>query len=401
MKYTFREAWTWGLLGWAKPLLQIAYNDPAIDEMAERAIDFRSGHYHRLQIDVPIDLDDSSPQGVKRLVDATEELLKREKDRLDRIIYQLSLPRPDRCGSRLGANYVRPDGPRESVRKKADEVERRRLALLLQEEERKHPPAPEPTDTAEITRQGRVFRDCPTCPEMVVVPAGEFTLGSPENEEGRTEWEGPQLKVTIAQPFAVGRFEITFDEWDVCFAAGSCEHRPNDYGRGRGRLPATDVSWDDAQAYVGWLSRKTGKTYRLLTEAEWEYAARAGTTTPFSWGSSISTSQANYDGRQTYGGSPTGEYRAKMVPVDSFRSNPWGLHQMHGNAGEWVQDCAYYTYDVAPKDGSAWEEGDCKERMVRGGALHDGPSSLRSAARHRVEHNDRGGAGFRVARTLP
>jgi formylglycine-generating enzyme required for sulfatase activity len=246
----------------------------------------------------------------------------------------------------------------EAARKKADEeartkadAERQRVALLQQEEAKKRAEAEVARKRAETeaTKPGRVFRDCADCPEMVVVPAGSFTMGSPPGEEGRSETEGPQRKVTIARPFAVGKFEVTFTEWDACVAAGGCKHNPNDQGWGRGGRPVIDVSWNDiTREYLPWLSRKTGKTYRLLTEAEWEYAARAGTTTPFWWGSSISTSQANYHGPTTYGGGPKGEYRQKTVPVDSFAANLWGLYNVHGNVWEWVEDCWHMPIPVVP-----------------------------------------------------
>jgi hypothetical protein len=173
---------------------------------------------------------------------------------------------------------------------------------------------------------------------MVVVPAGSFTMGSPPSEEGRSDSEGPQHRVTIARPFAVGKFEVTFAEWDACVAAGGCSHRPGDQGWGRGNRPVIDVSWNDiTQQYLPWLSRKTGKTYRLLSEAEWEYAARAGTTTAFSTGRTITPEQANFDGNYTYGGSAKGVYRSKTVEVGSFPPNAFGLFDMHGNLWEWCR----------------------------------------------------------------
>jgi formylglycine-generating enzyme required for sulfatase activity len=162
-----------------------------------------------------------------------------------------------------------------------------------------------------------------------------------------------------------------------------------------------NVSWDDAKEYAAWLSRKTGKTYRLLSEAEREYVTRAGTTTPFWWGSSISTSQANYNGRYTYGGGAEGEYRQKTLPVDSFQPNPWGLYQVHGNVWDWVEDCWNASYQGAPSDGSAWTSGDCHRRVVRGGSWVNNPQGLRSAIRDRVTTDNRlSGLGFRVGRTL-
>jgi formylglycine-generating enzyme required for sulfatase activity len=161
------------------------------------------------------------------------------------------------------------------------------------------------------------------------------------------------------------------------------------------------VSWDDAAAYAKWLSGKTGKSYRLLSEAEFEYVARAGTTTPFWWGRSISTSQANYDGNYTYAGSPKGEYRARPTPVKSFQPNPWGLYQVHGNVWEWCADCWNGNYEGAPDDGTLWTTGDCAFRVLRGGSWYNFPWDLRAAYRIRDFAGFRGViAGFRVARTL-
>jgi formylglycine-generating enzyme required for sulfatase activity len=174
------------------------------------------------------------------------------------------------------------------------------------------------------------FTDCNNCPEMVVMPAGKFIMGSPDGEQGHNPDESPRHSVAFAFQFAVGRFSVTFDEWDACVAEDGCNsYKPADHGWGRGRRPVTNVSWDDAKAYVAWLSKKTGKPYRLLSEAEREYVTRAGTASAFWWGSSMSTSQANYDGDFTYGDGTTGEYRGKTVVVESFSPNPWGLYQVH------------------------------------------------------------------------
>jgi formylglycine-generating enzyme required for sulfatase activity len=252
------------------------------------------------------------------------------------------------------------------------------------------------------------FKDCQSCPEMVVVPAGSFMMGSPESEEGQLPFEQPQHQVTLKAPFAVGRFAVTFSEWDACVDAGGCNsYRPPDRGWGRGRMPVIYVSWDDAKAYVSWLSRQTGKAYRLLSEAEREYVTRAGTTAPFWWGSSISTDQANYNGEwTTYGGSPVGEFRMKPLPVDSFEPNPWGLYQVHGNVADWVEDCWNESYKGAPADGSAWTTGDCTGtvggRVLRGGRWVSYPENVRSAARAFNGPAYRNfNVGFRVARSLP
>jgi formylglycine-generating enzyme required for sulfatase activity len=246
------------------------------------------------------------------------------------------------------------------------------------------------------------FKECSQCPEMVVVPADSFTMGSPDGETGRFANEGPQQPVRFMKPFAVGKFAVTFDEWDACVADSGCKgYKPSDQGWGRGRLPVINVSWNDATAYAAWLSRKTGKTYRLLSEAEREYVTRAGSTTPFWWGGSISPQQANYDGNYTYGNGPKGEYRERTVPVDSFQPNPWGLYQVHGNVWEWTQDCYHDSYAGAPLDGSAWATGDCSSRVLRGGAWNSYPGGLCAAYRFGLTRGYRGSlVGFRLGRTL-
>ena len=237
-------------------------------------------------------------------------------------------------------------------------------------------------------KPGNSFRECDDCPEMVVVPAGSFMMGSPASEKGRDSDEGPQHRVTIARPFAVGKFEVTFAEWDACVAAGGCRYRPG--AQDRGRRPVMNVSWNDiTQEYLPWLSRTTGKTYRLLSEAEWEYAARAGTTTPYATGHTITQSQANFD-------NPKG-----TVDAGSFRANAFGFHDMHGNVWEWVQDCWNPNYKGAPSDGSAQTTGNCSLRVLRGGSWYYGPGYLRSAYRSRIQPDDRYiYRGFRLARTL-
>lgn len=256
-------------------------------------------------------------------------------------------------------------------------------------------------DSGELSN---TFRDCPSCPEMVVIPAGEFVMGSPAGEIGRkAREEGPQHRVTIGQTFALGKYEVTYAEWDACVSDGGCNgYRPKDRGWGRGNRPVIYVSWYDAKAYVAWLSRKTGKRYRLPSEAEWEYAARAGTTTPFHFGSTISSDRANYNGRRTYGSGRKGVYRAKTIPVGSFPSNAFGLHDVHGNVWEWVEDCWNDSYVGAPSDGSAWTSGHCNTREMRGGSWTYGPGSVRSAFPNWNPSDSRAyDGGFRVARTLP
>ena len=269
------------------------------------------------------------------------------------------------------------------------ELDRERRVREAAENERK-------AREAERSRPGRRFRDCAECPEMVVIPAGSFEMGSPESEEGRYANEGPAHRVEIGEPFAVGAYEVTFEEWDACAAAGGCGgYRPGDQGWGRGKRPVINVSWEDADSYVSWLSRKTRKQYRLLSEAEWEYAARAGTRTRYWWGDEIGSGRANCEGC----GSRWDD--EQTVPVGSFRANGYGLYDMHGNVWEWVQDCWNDNYRGAPTDGKVWKSGDCSRRVVRGGSWYGNPRYLRSASRSRDVSGVRGSyLGFRVARTL-
>jgi formylglycine-generating enzyme required for sulfatase activity len=239
------------------------------------------------------------------------------------------------------------------------------------------------------------FKECTDCPEMIVVPAGSFMMGSPETEKDRRANGGPQHNVTVAKPFAVAKYQLTFAEWDACVAHGDCVPRVSDSGWGRDRRPAINVTWDDAQSYVAWLSRITGKEYRLLSEAEYEYAARAGTQTAYPWGEKIGKNNANCNG---CGSQRDGNQTA---PVGSFAANGFGLYDMVGNVAEWVEDCYHDSYNGAPADGAAWTGGDCSRRVVRGGSWSRDPDDLRSA--DRVGHsadNRYDSLGFRVGRTL-
>ena len=244
----------------------------------------------------------------------------------------------------------------------------------------------------DLKNAGRRFQDCVVCPQMVVLPAGDFIMGSPRNEKGRDGDEGPRHRVTIPEPFAVGVYEVTFEEWEACMFDGGCRRDPSAEGWGRGRRPVIHMSWVDTQEYVTWLSQKTGKLYRLLSEAEWEYAARAGTQTRYSFGERISMDQARF-------GKPLG----KTLPVGSYTSNRFGLYDMHGNVWEWVQDCWNGNYVGAPNRGQAWLSGNCSLRVLRGGSWSSGSGNLRSADRYRGLIGSRvesGRRGFRVARAL-
>lgn len=252
--------------------------------------------------------------------------------------------------------------------------------------------------TKDLTKSGTVFQDCSACPQMVVIPTGSFMMGSPETDADARENERPQHKVTIATPFAASRFEVTFAEWNACIDAGGCEHRPSDQGWGQGARPVINVSWDDiTKQYLTWLSRVTGQAYRLLTEAEWEYAARAGATTRYSWGDVLGENNANCNGCKSQWDNE------QTAPVGSFKPNDFGLYDMHGNVWEWVQDCHdENAYATAPTDGSAVpDEPDC-DRVLRGGSWMGNPRSMRAAFRNAIFPEYRlSGYGFRVARALP
>jgi formylglycine-generating enzyme required for sulfatase activity len=247
---------------------------------------------------------------------------------------------------------------------------------------------PAASDSA-VPDAGEIFRDCPECSEMVVIPTGEFKMGSEEST-----YEKPVHRVTFANSFAIGRREVTFDEWDLCVAAGGCKYRPDDRGWGRGNRPVIDVSWDDAHNFISWLSQKTGRKYRLPSEAEWEYAARAGTETSFWWGRSLVKGTANCE---DCGDGPL----RKTLPTQSFRPNGFGLFDVAGNAAEWVEDCWNDSYRGAPTNGTAWTTGQCQQRSLRGGSFASKSSFIRSAARFRYDQDVRYYAnGFRVARDL-
>ncbi len=243
-------------------------------------------------------------------------------------------------------------------------------------------------------KAGEVFRDCPdVCPEMVVVQAGEFTMGSNEDDN-----EKPPHKVTIGKPFAVGKFTVTFDEWDACVAEGGCKTKPSDQGWGRAKRPVIKVSWDDVtNEYLPWLNKKTGKTYRLLTEAEWEYAARAGSTTKYSWGDEIGKGNANCDGCGSQWDN------TQTAPVGSFKPNAFGLYDMHGNVWQWTVDCWHDSYKEAPTGGEAWITA-CSNgsaRVVRGGSWFSFPRNLRAAFRKWLSADIRNQLiGVRVARSV-
>ncbi|MEO0878873.1 MAG: SUMF1/EgtB/PvdO family nonheme iron enzyme [Pseudomonadota bacterium] len=247
-------------------------------------------------------------------------------------------------------------------------------------------PANQPLDAgnpAPSAAANGVFSDCELCPTMKLLPAGAFMMGSPESEPGRFAYEGPLREVSIPR-FAIGVHEVTHDQWTACVADGGCGgYAPGDAGFGAGARPVLSVSWDDAQAYARWLSAKTGKTYRLPTEAEWEYAARGGVASAYWWGTRFDQSKAAL---------------GETVETGSLPANGFGLYEMAGNASEWVQDCYVNNFSDAPTDGSSVNAGDCSRRVIRGGSWRSKPSELRSANRSRVTRSTRDrGFGFRIA----
>ncbi len=274
---------------------------------------------------------------------------------------------------------------------------------------------PAVNNLAKTVKPGDLVRDCKECPEVVVLPAGSFAMGSPEDENGRRPEEGPIHNVTIKQ-FAIGRYAVTRQQYlafvtETGYNPGkSCRVKIG--GKFEDRTgysflnpgfaqddthPVVCVNWYDALAYVSWLSKKTGKSYRLPSEAEREYATRAKTSSPYSFEDGVSTAVANYDAGPT----PISSSVKGTLPVATFNANRFGLYQMHGNSAEWTQDCWNRSYDNAPGDGTALALGDCTKRAVRGGSWASGPANMRSAYREAALASDRySNVGFRVAREL-
>ena len=245
---------------------------------------------------------------------------------------------------------------------------------------REDPPAP-----------GEMIRDCAHCPEMVLVPAGSFRMGS---QRGAPD-EMPVRRVTLRRDFMVARYEATFSEWDECVRDGGCSYRPRDVGWGRGTRPVINVSWDDLQGYLVWLREKSGKHYRLLSEAEWEYAARAGSADRYPWGDAPGSGRANCDRCGSRWDNQS------TSPAGSFAANRFGLHDMLGNVWEWVEDCWNPNYRGAPADGHSLAAGDCSRRVLRGGSFSNTPDVVRPS--HRLENLTSVrliSAGFRVARDI-
>jgi formylglycine-generating enzyme required for sulfatase activity len=272
-------------------------------------------------------------------------------------------------------------------------------------------------------KPGQTFKECRNCPEMTVLPAGKVTIGSPADEPLRRENE-PQREITFARPFAMATTAVTWDQWEACVRDGACdgagidaalrlgqngEPNPDYRDWGRGTRPVVGVSWYDAQAFVGWLNGKTGEddAYRLPSEAEWEYAARAGTTTAFPWGAELDHDYGNF-GQPAGGLGGKAEGRdvwvGETAPVASFPPNAFGVYDMHGNIFEWTEDCYEVDRAHTPADGSANKEGTCANRVFRNGTFMSNPYMQRSARRgapYPATQRGRNYLGFRVAKTLP
>ena len=232
-------------------------------------------------------------------------------------------------------------------------------------------------------------------PEMVAVKAGKFRMGCQGNDKCNDD-EKPVLDMNVAA-FEIGKYEVTFELWDACYAQGGCKQYPKDEGWGRGKRPVMNVSWNDIQEFLAWINKKTGKSYRLPTEPEWEYAARAGTTTVYSWGDEVGQNKANCDGCGSQWDNK------QTAPVGSFAPNPWGIYDMHGNVWEWVAGCKYAYKEMSTfTDASKWVDSkDCGGRVLRGGSWGDIPRIMRAANRFGISPVFRYFIyyGFRLART--
>ena len=236
----------------------------------------------------------------------------------------------------------------------------------------------------------REVKDCPGCPVLIALPQGALTMGSNTGDPS----EKPAHPVSIANPFAISKYEVTVEQWDACVEAGACARVTIDGNQSK-TSPVRDVSWDDAQQYAQWLAKTTGKPYRLPTEAEWEYAARGGTSARYWWGEQMRSGMANCKG--------CGEPWQKDAPVNvgSFPANPFGLHDMNGSVWEWVADCWHNSYKGAPADGHAWDEPNCRMRVIRGGSWREDASYMPSSTRFKYDASVRHSQnGFRVARAM-
>ncbi|SAL60296.1 serine/threonine kinase [Caballeronia peredens] len=258
-------------------------------------------------------------------------------------------------------------------------------------------PAPAPAATAAVAAKtaaktaGNEIKDCPSCPALIPISPGSFTMGSNNDDPA----EKPPHRVSIAHPYAIGKTEVTVEQWNACAEAGACTRIAADGDAPPANSPMRNVSWDDAQVYVKWLSKLGGKSYRLPTEAEWEYAARGGTQSTYWWGDQMKKGTADCKDC----GEP---YRPEApTPVASFAANPYGLYDMNGSVWEWVADCWHGSYKNAPADGRAWDDPSCSVRVIRGGSWREGAAYMQSATRFKYSSSVRQSQnGFRVARDM-
>ncbi|WP_411816764.1 SUMF1/EgtB/PvdO family nonheme iron enzyme [Hyphococcus sp. DH-69] len=285
--------------------------------------------------------------------------------------------------------------PTENIADDTDEMEMLVASASAESVGEASDVTPLPAVITDAAFTGNYFKECVDCPDMAVIPAGRFLMGATDKSEG------PLLEVAIARDFALSSREVTFAQWDACVADGGCKaYRAPDHGWGRDKHPVVSVSFEDAQAYTAWLSNKTGRNYRLPSEAEWEYAARGGTTRPFGFEGTLTIAKANFNGNFPYGAEKE-TFRKRTVPVASFAPNPYGLFDMHGNVWEWTSDCWSASHTGGMPDGSPRGNGDCDRRVLKGGAWNTGGWRLRAG--HRIakakttrEYDN----GFRVARDL-
>jgi formylglycine-generating enzyme required for sulfatase activity len=394
----------------AQPAVEVPDEAPAVQQAIEPAVRTRSA------------ADEAAAQAARQRL---REQQKRERAEAEAARRARRQALREQLAARRDEEVAKARQAQDEAQRKALQAKAAAAYLAEQERARTQPalsaPAPVPAEPPTLLRDA--FLDGSGAgPELVVLRAGRFQMGSPEHERkiamlcgAQKNWlarETPQHWVGIARPFAMGRYPVTVGEWRL-FVEATGWQPSGEVDWSAPGFPQTDmhpvvgVTWGDAQQYVAWLGERTGQRYRLPSEAEWEYACRAGTKTAFSFGDAIDTSLANYDGNFTWNGGPRGEYRRGTTPVTQFAPNPWGLHDMHGNVWEWVQDVMHDSYEGAPLDGSAWEGGtgrggDRARRILRGGSWLYNPRYLRSALRNgfsAVMANDI--VGFRVVRELP
>jgi formylglycine-generating enzyme required for sulfatase activity len=348
-------------------------------------------------------------QDLQRQLDAARAEAKQGQERLTKAAQDLEQAQQDRDAAKAALAAAQRD--LEGAKAKIADLEKKLLAGKETPAKAQGQAGSDPA-LAMTPGSGQSFRDrlangepCPLCPELVVVPNGSFTMGSPESEPKREKGE-TQVGIRIARPFAVGKFTLTRGEFAAFLQATGYQMEGCDYPHDKSfrdpgflqddRHPVVCVDWDDAKQYAAWLSKATGRNYRLLSETEREYVTRAGTTTAYWPGASITPAQANFDG--TYGYTGHDVFRRRTVPVDSFAPNPWGLYNVHGNVWEWTEDCWNDSNAGNPGDGTA-RSGDCGRRIVRGGSWTNVPAVLRSAFRFTFNPRYRHyGLGFRLAR---